>query len=137
MTRSIIDRGTSANVSTVSDLKDRAVFDVNMKLLFSFGCACIAYWLWPTSLVWWGFAFISFVFGFASVALLVEAIKIMRRLRQLLNLIRAYEDNGIAPKGTRLAEDDDLLRAGMLDPEASPEKAKASWFTRLWRRGPS
>jgi hypothetical protein len=90
-----------------------ATVAINLKCLAAFGCGWASWSLWPTVPQWWGLGFLSVMMGLASALTIVDAIRLMARVRQREQAIREYLALGTAPKSSEIASDAELQRAGM------------------------
>jgi len=82
---------------------------INVNLLVATICGAGAYLIWPTSIEWWGFGFLSILLGISSFKLLVRAIALMRKLK----LFSEYSKRA-QPKSATLANAEALRKAGMI-----------------------
>lgn len=114
------------------ELRAQAVAGINVKLGVSALCAVGSYVFWPSSIEWWGFATHSICLGGMSVALFIGAVRAMARLHRIDQTLAAYQELGAGPKGARLADEDELIAAGMVDaPHLDGGSAKLSLTKRL------
>jgi len=104
-----------SDLTLAPEVRAQTIAGINVKLGVSVLCAVGSYVFWPSSIEWWGFATHSICLGGMSVTLLIGAVKSMVRLRRIEQTLAAYEALGSGPKGARLASDDALVAAGMLD----------------------
>lgn len=116
-----------------ADHRRSAILDINGKLLSCFLFGIGAYWIWPSSIAWWGFATHSIVLGLGSFVALIAALRAMIKLRRTERLLKAYEEQGSGPKGARLADDEALIAAGMQDREPQPSSGLAGSLRTLLR----
>ena len=91
-----------------------AIFTINMKLLGSGLAAAVAWLMWPSSIQDWGFGFIAIMLWLATIAGLIDAAKAAYRLYARERVLMEFERIGGRPKGSALANEDDLDKAGML-----------------------
>ena len=91
------------------------IWNINGQLLGAATCAFVAWLLWPSSYEWWGFGVLSIIMAFGTVLGLIGAIKSMAALYDRDKMIIDYGTLGAAPKSSRMASEDQLRDAGMLD----------------------
>lgn len=82
---------------------------INGHLLACVICGVGAYLIWPTSIEWWGFGFLSIVLGICAFKSLVRAFRLMRKLKRFAD----YEADRAKPKSATLASAEALRKAGM------------------------
>ncbi|MFN3226831.1 MAG: hypothetical protein ACE360_11350 [Hyphomicrobiales bacterium] len=121
-----------SDLTLAPEVRAQTVAGINVKIGVSVLCAVGSYAFWPSSLEWWGFATHSICLGGMSVTLLIGAVKSMVRLRRIEQTLAAYEALGSGPKGARLASDDALVTAGMLDAPEPFQDNKGSVLGKLF-----
>lgn len=87
---------------------------INADLLMAFTFALAAQAIWPSSPEWWGFGLMSLLLGAGAIVLAVRALRTMAAVHAKAKAVADFKAQGIAPKSSRLADDDELRRAGML-----------------------
>jgi len=94
----------------------RAVWDINLRFVYVGFLYLVAWGYWSiTSKEWWGFGVCAIAAGFvATVYLIKTLILVIEHLWQVWRL-RAYGDQGEAPKGDTLAQRDRIHQSGMQD----------------------
>lgn len=80
-------------------------------IVFGWGASA----LWPSSPEWWGLGVVSVMLGMGAVACLGSAIGTMVGRYRREHELHRYLSQGGAPKSARLASNDDLRRAGMIE----------------------
>ncbi|AXX98089.1 hypothetical protein [Profundibacter amoris] len=92
-----------------------AIIKVNGKFLQAFVFGACAWWLWPSSLEWWGLGMISLVLAVAAAGKFFEAIKAMVKLYAREKELARLSATARAPVQSDLANDNVMEDAGMFD----------------------
>lgn len=90
------------------------VAEVNLKLAYAVFLGFIAWVSWPDSAKWWGFGFTSVLCGFASVAMAIQAIHLVRKIQLFEKQQREFEAKGSAVKSAGLASVDRMKSGGVI-----------------------
>ena len=90
------------------------VIAINVKWLGAFLFGFLAWLMWvEDGYTWWQFRLLSLLMLWASVLTAVDALKATGQYLQRRKLLDEAEAIDGRPKGSRLADSDDLDRAGM------------------------
>ena len=98
-----------------SSSKSGSIVAINMNLFTAVLCAIIARAAWPTSPEWWGMGVVSILFGMAALASIAAGIGGMKSLYRREREITVYMAQGVAPKSAKLADNERLRKAGMIE----------------------
>lgn len=93
----------------------RSIAAININLMTASACAFIAWVIWPSKPEWWGFGLMSIILSFAAIGGLCKALVAAAGLRAKESAINDYVAQGSAPKAARIANAEDLKRAGMIE----------------------
>ncbi len=91
------------------------IVSINAHLLGAVLYGWLAYVLWPTDIIWWGFGFISMICGFGSGLALIEALKKMTALYVRDRALASYRAQAKSQTNAELASNDALRKAGVID----------------------
>lgn len=96
-------------------IKTGDVVNVNLGFASSIIQALLAWWLWPSSLAWWGFGVFSVIMGLSALTTLIRTFKRVWKLHTRRKTMQALAKHAAEPKASRLLDDDVLRKAGMID----------------------
>ncbi|MFN2120853.1 MAG: hypothetical protein ACK2T0_10705 [Anaerolineales bacterium] len=104
----------SVTVRRISRDSVYQVVAINVKWLGAFILAFVAWVMWPENgYAWWQFRLLSVLTALAALLATVDALKATGQYLQRRRLIDDTTRIGGQPKGSRLADRDDLDQAGM------------------------
>ncbi len=90
------------------------VVAINVKLLAAFLAGFLAWAIWPENgAEWWQFRLLAIFISFAAALTLVEVRKAITQFYEREKTLYEFDQIGGKPKGSALANDDDLVDAGM------------------------
>jgi len=92
----------------------RHIMAVNGKFCGACIAGGIAVWLWPHSPDWWTFYPLSVLCGAAALACVMQAIKLIRRIRTFERDQADFEKLGVPVKKAGLADEDILTSDGVI-----------------------
>ncbi|MEL7281862.1 MAG: hypothetical protein AAGK79_16000 [Pseudomonadota bacterium] len=103
-------------MSALNDSQVRgSIAKVNFMLLGVTFYGVAAYFLWPSSKEWWMWAYLSIVCALAAVILLWRALRMIWLIYRRDKVFEAYRQKGGEQKASRMASDEALKNAGMID----------------------
>ncbi len=91
------------------------IVKINAMLLYATLLAFVSFYNWPPDSRWWGFAIVSICTGAAAVFLAGQAVKLMIELRTRDATITEIENLGTKQKSSRLADEQTLKDAGLIE----------------------
>jgi hypothetical protein len=71
--------------------------------------------VWPGTPEWWGLGVVSLMLALAALGCLAKAIRAMVDLHAKERVLAEFMAQGGAPKSARLASEDQLRKAGMIE----------------------
>lgn len=86
---------------------------INLDLLFAVGLGAASWWLWPSSIEWYGFGFLSLCCALAAFGVLIRALRTLATLYTRRKAMQEYLNQGGKPKASTLASSDIQEKAGM------------------------
>ena len=92
-----------------------AIIQINLQLLYATVFAGIAWISWPSVPEWWGLGLLSIMCGMGAAGGLVNALSGMVGLYRREQALADYMAQGGAPKSARMASQEELRRAGMIE----------------------
>ena len=92
----------------------RTNFSINADFFLAICLGLIAWQIFPSTMKYWGFGFISILTGLSAVGVFLRAIKTIFRLRRIQREIEDFHDHGDRPTGASTANDQTLKDAGVL-----------------------
>lgn len=92
-----------------------AIVSVNTHMVGACFFGWAAWVCWPTSPYWWGLGLISILFGVGAASLLVGALRTAIGSWRRRKALAEFMAQGGPQKSARLADDDTLRRAGMVE----------------------
>ncbi len=92
----------------------RHIASVNAKFAGACIAGAMAYLLWPTSAYWWTFYPLSIMCGAAALALILQALLLIRQIRKFERDQREFEKLGHPVKTAALAQEDFMTRKGVI-----------------------
>lgn len=93
---------------------EKHIGHVNFKLATACIAGGAAYLIWPDSAYWWGLYPISIVFAMAALGNVVEALRLIVRIRKYERDQAVFEDLGNPIKKAGLVQDDFLTKDGVI-----------------------
>lgn len=91
------------------------VVGINLKLLGATLLAFAAWALWPSSPEWWAFGLLSILIGASASGVLIDALRAMAKLYARDKALVRLMATGAEPRSSKLASDDALRQAGVIN----------------------
>lgn len=103
-------------MSALNDQQSRgAIFNINGLMIMAVGQGMLAWWFIPSSKEWWMYGIGTALLGLAAASSLIAALKLVWQIYRRDTVFGAFRKKGGEQKSSRMASNDALQQAGMLD----------------------
>ena len=90
------------------------IIEINAKLCYAVFLVVVAYFIWPTSMKWYGFGVISIFAGVAGVALTFNALRQIAEIREFETEQEEFIEGGNEVKSSSLLAEDFMTEKGVI-----------------------
>ena len=103
-------------MSVLNDQQSRgAIFKINGLMIMAVGQGLLAWWFVPSSKEWWMYGIGNALLGLAAVSSLIAAFILIWKVFRRDSVFGGFRAKGSEQKSSRMASNDALQKAGMLD----------------------
>lgn len=90
------------------------VIGINARLLYAAMMSAFAWYIWPETMLGYGWGFISICLWLSSVVLFIQAVKAAIKIYHRDKVLAAYAAQGGQPKTAKLTSADALKKSEMI-----------------------
>ena len=87
---------------------------INLKIAYSIFLGAVAYFIWPGSIKWYGFAALSILVGMGAIGLMINVIAQIGKIHTFEKQQAAFKAQGNSVKSSSLASHEFLTRKGVI-----------------------
>jgi len=90
------------------------IVEINAKIAYAIFLVVVAYFIWPTSMKWYGFGLLSIIAGMAGAALAFNALRQIGEIREFEDDQKEFLAQGKEVKSSTLLAEDFLTEKGVI-----------------------